>query len=70
MPILQGIPVITFDIQNNLHIKKSPTTLKNKELEEKNNLGKHSSPVWSYFQRVFLVACDWGVMYMMYKTNL
>jgi hypothetical protein len=38
MPILQGIPVIAFDIQKNLHIKKSPTTLKNKDLEEKNNL--------------------------------
>lgn len=38
MPILQGVPVIAFDIQKNLHIKKSPTTLKNKELEEKNNL--------------------------------
>jgi hypothetical protein len=38
MPILQGILVITFDIQNHLHIKKSPTTLKNKELDEKNNL--------------------------------
>lgn len=60
MPILQGIPVIAFDIQKNLHIKKSPTTLKNKELEEKNNLENIQVQVCSYFQRVFLVGMWFG----------
>lgn len=52
MPILQWIHVIAFDIQKNLHIEKSPTTLKNKELEEKNNL-KNIQVQCVHISRVF-----------------